>query len=433
MKTRLYPLFLLGLVLCGALSAQGTAPPGFSTRSILNLKGPVLLGGFDVLPGGDILFFRDHFLMRWDGKTAVKVHAFPAGTYGAFVKATGKGVFVGESSTGKIYLMDPVSGKLSARISVRNPFDLVESPSGGIYVSANPGWGAGGSGNRIYLVDPAKGTLDEVARVKGPSGPLAFDKRGNLYYATQAPTYPTPPGAVRILRWTAAQVLGAAGAGSLTEKDASQIWKGLDGAFGMVLDRFGRIYVSDPQKGTVLRLDPASGKKEILLAAPAFPKTGYTVLRLSGEKGPASFDPWQPGSGGRILLCASDYLSFASLVELLPARPVLTCSPWPKAPAGRIRFDLAGGPPSSPALLLLSPLGAAPEAVLPTWGRAPLFLGVLPHPWLLALPLATGGKGGFTLDLLYPGGGPLVVYAQVFFPGTGIPPFTSSPWAVKLL
>ncbi len=426
-------LLLPALSAASGARARDLPLPGFTARVLVRLKGPVLLGGADALPSGELLFFRDNDLVRWNGRTVVKVHSFPRGTMGAFVKATGKGLFAAESTTGTIYKVDPARGKVVPVLKAGYPFDLAESPRGGLFLSANPGWGSGGSGNRIYLVDPSRGTSREVVRLKGPSGPIAFDGGGNLYYATQSPSYPTPPGAVRILRWTEGQVRrAAAGGGVLSEKDAVLVWKGLDGAFGMALDRMGRIYLSDPRKGKLLRLDPAAGKKEILLEAPKFPKAGYTILRFLGGGGAATFDPWQPPGGGRLLVCASDFLSFAALIELRPARPVLTCSPFPMVPPGRIRFQGAGGPSRRPALLLLSPVGAVPEALLPLGRGGPLFLGVLPHPWLLAFPVNTGSKGGFSLDLSYPGGGPLVVFGQVLFGGGGLP-FTSSLLVVKLL
>ena len=426
------PAAVLLAAALGSAPAQDVARAGFASARLLSLSGPVRLGGFDFLPGGGLLLFRDNFLMRWNGKSMTRVRAFPAGSFGAFVRNTGKGIFVGESSSGGVFLLDPVTGRLSRAAAVRFPFDLAESPRGGVYLSANPGWGSGNSGTRIYLLDPGRGSLDEIVRLSGPSGPIAFDGAGNLYYAVQSSTYPTPPGAVRILRWAASRVAGAVGPGFLTEKDARVVWKGLDGAFGMTLDRWGRIYLTDPRKGLLLRLDPSTGGREILLAGPAYPKTGYSFLRMVEGKGPATFDPYQPARGGRILLCASDYLSFAAVAELRPARPRLSCAPAPVVPPGWTRFSLAGGPSASPGLLLLSPRGSPAEIPLFPGRRAPLFLGVLPHPWTIALPFRTGAGGGWTKALNYAGGGPILVYGQAFFTTPGSV-FTSSLLVLRLL
>ncbi len=432
-KALLLPFLLFPLLPARAPGAGGLPAPGFSCRTLLALKGGAFPGGMDLLPGGDLVFFQGNLLFRWDGKKRVLLHAFPAGTAGAFVKYTAKGVFAAESTNGRIYRLDPLSGKTTLIAAVRYPFDLVQAPRGGLYLSANPGWGGGGSGNRIYLLDPARGGLDEIVRLQGPSGPVAFDARGNLYYATQSSTYPTPPGAVRILRWPAARVRAAAGPGYLTAKDAVTVWSNLDGAFGMVLDGMGRIYLTDPRKGILLQLDPEKKKKRILLQAPPFSWTGYTFLRLAGEKGPATLDPWQPPGGGRLVLAASDYLSYSAFLELSPSRPVLASTPWPAVPPGSLSLDLSKGPASSAGILLLSPLGASPEIGLPLGERAPLFLGVLPHPWMLAFPVTTGAKGSFSLKLTYPGGGPMVVYGQVLFLGSPGLPATSSPLGMKLL
>jgi len=429
---RLLPLLLFFLP-AGSCLSQGTTPPGISSRSLISWGGSAFLGGFDVLPGGDVLYFLGSAIMRWDGSKSSRVAAFPKGTFGAFLRVTTRGILVGESTVGGIYFLDLSSGKLSQAAKVKFPFDLAESPSGGIYLSANPGWGGASSGNRIYLLDPVKHTLDEIARVSGPSGPLAFDRAGNLYYAVQSSTYPTPPGAVRILRWEAARVKAAAGPGRLSEKEAVLVRSGLDGAFALSLDRLGRIYLTDPQKGRLLRLTPGRGRPEVLFQARPFSWTGYTYMRLVEGAGPATIDPWQPAGGGRILLAASDYLSFSSLLELRAARPRLTSSPWPRVPSGPLTLALQGGPPSSPVLFLVSPAGNPGEIHLLQGGTGPLFFGVLPHPWLLVLPSATGSGGGAALHLAYPGGGPMTVYCQVFFSSAGGGWATSSLLPLKLL
>ena len=426
--------FLLCLLLPRPGPGRAQVPaPGFSSRVLLALKGGPFSGGMDVLPGGDLVFFQGNRLFRWNGNKTVLLHAFPAGTTGAFVRSTARGVFAAESTRGGVYRLDLLSGKAVLVASVKYPFDLAQAPWGGLYLSANPGWGGQGGGNRIYLLDPVRGKVDEIVRLQGPSGPLAFDAKGNLYYATQSSTYPTPPGAVRVLRWPAARVRAASGPGYLTPKDASVVWNKLDGAYGMVLDRFGRIYLTDPRKGVLLQLDPEKKRKRLLLQAPPFSWTGYTCLRLAGEKGPAALDPWQPPGGGRLILAASDFLSFSAFLEVTPSRPVLASTPWPAVPPGNLSLDLSKGPDSSPGILLLSPLGVYPEVGLPLGERAPLFLGVLPHPWMLAFPVKTGAKGAFSLNLAYPGGGPLAVYGQVLFPGGPGMPATSTLLPLKLL
>lgn len=436
MRTVLLSLLLFSpLLLCRALPAQGLPAPGFALSVRTGAPGaPGAFTGFDLLPGGDLLLLSGSDAVLATATPPRVVFSFPVGTMGAFVRNTACGLFLAESTLGSVLLIDPDSGWFREVVRVGFPFDLAEGPAGELYLSANPGFGTPSSGSRIYLLDPVKGALDEIVRLPGPSGPVAVDGAGALYCAVQSAVYPTPPGAVKVLCWTAAQVKSALGPGQLTEQAAAVAWAGLDGAFGLAVDRMGRLYATDPQKGGVLRFDPGDRSVERLLGATPLTATGHASIRIYAGPGPATLDAYQPAGAGSILVAASDYLTFARVEELRPARPALSSSPWPEVPVGgQLRFALSGAPPGGPVVLLLSPAALPGEAALFLGGRAPLFLGVGPHYLALALVLGADAAGKAALQARYPGGGPMDLFAQAFPAGGPAGLFGSSnPWGVRL-
>lgn len=82
------------------------------------------------------------------------------------------------------YTYSVFDGTTTTNIFVlNNIFDACTAPDGGRYIVANPG----NMGSRIFHFSGTETTL--VANIGGPSGGIACDADGTLYYAYQAPDY----------------------------------------------------------------------------------------------------------------------------------------------------------------------------------------------------------------------------------------------------
>jgi hypothetical protein len=393
----------LALALLGPVTAQLPVPYGFADQlrwqhnRLINLS-------FDLLPGGEVMAADDAALFRLGAQgQRVDVWSLPVGAMVAFVRATpdGTAVLVGESVQGRIYRIDVVSGQGRLLTTVPFPFDMEFLGQGQAILSANLQFGTPGARNQLLLLDAVTGSTRSVASLAGPSGPLALGSDGALFYAAQVYQFPTPPGAVRILRFPPPRVQAAiAGGPVMTEADAGVFAAGLDGAYAMTRDDQGRIYVSDPGTGGVRRFD-AAGRSEAFL-----PATGThfeTVLRFRGP-GPGTFAPCQPDGSGELWCVETDWLQATRLRTVTPVRPRAVHLPANPVPAGQLDLFLTGGPPSGSALCLLSrTLGPGEQHVILGNG-APLWFAIDPSRLVLISWRPVDATGLASLALAVPAG-----------------------------
>ena len=427
------PLLSLALLLlpAAALPGQGLPAAGFGIEVRVKLPGQTFLSGFDLLSGGDLVWLAGSTLYRRGSAGTGKIFTISGTVYGSFVENTVQGVYFAESSRGGLYRYDPAAARTVYLAKVDNAFDLAESPGGSLYLSRGYLVAPNQYRTRISRLHPTKGTLTDVADLSGPSGPLAFDGAGNLYYTVMPQTCPAPPGSIFIVRWSAKQLAQAGPQAQLAVAGGMVAWSGLDGAYDLVLDRWGRACVSDPISGGIRRYRPGSSVPEQLVTVNPLTGTGHTVLRLVTSPAPATLDPWQPTKGAALLAAASDYTLFSQVEELAPRRPALAMKPWPDVPAGPVDLTLRDAPPAVPGIVLLSPAVIPGETPLLPGSLAPLYLGVLPHYTAQVIPLRTTNGGRWNLSLPYHGGGPLRLYAQAYFAAPL--PCSSNPWAFRLL
>ena len=350
MKQLAKHLILSAAALCLSLPALGDVPaPGYSVQSAPN---PAFAAPFTTLPSGDFVTFDGLAVERWD---ALGVHVqtlgtLPSGAWPSFAISdpTGSLVVVGETTNHNVWIVPSTGAGMTPLAALTFNFDAAFSPTAELYVSAAAG--GFGQGNDIYRVAIPSGALQLVAHVPGPSGPIAFDAAGNLYYATQYPGFPAPAGSTDVIRWSAAQVA----AGALTELDATIVCTGLDGASSLAVDpTTQRLYVGEVSflLGTSLirRVGATQASSPVVCDAGNLSILGMQFLAGAG---PATFDAFQPQGGVTLAYGATDFSGTSTRNRLSPKRPRLTLSGPGLTGPGTVTLTLEDGVPNGGAYLL---------------------------------------------------------------------------------
>jgi len=363
------------------------------------------VGAFDAyatLPDGDRVEFDGLEVRRvHDDGTLVAVlgttsrYGFPA-----FVvpDATHAFALVAESSGGKIRRVDLGGAGMTFLAQLDFAYDLVFEDGPSALVSAAPcGFGCG---SEIYRVDLLTGALSLVASVNGPSGPLARDMDGNLYYGlqnTQSPPVPVP-----ILRWTKAQVEGGM---LLHEADAAVFAPGLDAPSSMKFDPVsGHLTVADaPFQGTCCI-------REFDAAGQALGSLVESALYLSNVEpeitsGPGSCQAFQP-EGVALHFRRTDFVASTAEIRTLHAvRPQASMSGPGLSGPGAVTFHVSGAFPNA-SLIVVVGLKSTYDPSEPTYdlGTFLLHTGIdLDHARRLTT-LSTDARGAASFTFQNPGG-----------------------------
>lgn len=439
----LYP-WLVSLVLTAVCPAQAISglPPGYQgdvrfeeNRNALGLR------AFAAGPFLELYAGVDDTLVEVDLSGARRViHQFAPGSGAGLIErpSTGLDLFFVESGTTTLRRRHLITGQQATGSVPANAFDLAVGPGGHVLVSANPLWPALGAYNGIWLVDFAGGNHREVVALQGPSGPLAFDARGNLYYAVQSPTFPTPPGGVRILRFDAARVQATLLGGPALAMQDGAVVLNVDGAYRLAFDDRDRLYWSDPQHGGIERTLPGVGARDPvpLLERPQVPGDHVTLQVQFVQGGAATFDPFQPESGGAVYAAATDWSTRAEVLLLRARRPELTSLPVVSASPGPLLLLASELPANATALICVSALPPTSERSLFVLGGTPLWSGLDFSLPLLSVAVPADGTGAAQLALTNPGGffGKLHFQVMAFAPSATLWPFgTSTVHSLQLL
>ncbi len=343
------------------------------------------------------------------------VHALPPNSSVGFLHITPTELVFGDFGT-SIWRLDLATGAVQSGSMPAFTYDVVVTPGGALLASAVPGLLSGGDAG-IWLVDMAGGQHREVVTLSGPSGPITMGPGGELYYATQVWTFPTPAGSVDLLRFDGATLAAAiAGGPPLTSASASVAVRGLDGAFDLARDDRGRIYISDPQHGDVRRTLPGAAGVDPSAFVPR--PTGPIVpgaLHLSYiEAGAATFDPFQPDTGGTLYASFSDFASIAEVHQVRTARPGLVSAPSSPAPPGNVQFGLDGLPPLAAVALCFSDRPAVPESPLLVLSGTPVWNGLDWRTPPVVVPLLASSTGLASTVIRNPGGTALTLACQAY-------------------
>jgi len=160
------------------------------------------------LADGSRLVFDGRALVRTNGVWTATVASYASFVFPSFVVTDGATAWVGESTNGGLKSIDLNTGLVRPMNTLVFNYDAVLLDARTLLVSAAPcGFNCGSD---LYQLDLVTHQLSLRGNVAGPSGPLARDRAGNVWYGQNSPLYPAPPASSRLLRWSAAQVQGSA-------------------------------------------------------------------------------------------------------------------------------------------------------------------------------------------------------------------------------
>jgi hypothetical protein len=430
------PAALAAILFLSPLPAQAI-PAGFSADVAYHgvFQNANVLGIAASADGSRFFFARGFEIWeQLEGGGIVPLHSFPIGDPpGLLTRPDGADElwFTGFTSR-EVWRLDLGTGdeRMMGR-ALANTFDLVRAPGGEWLATANPLWPRQGARAGVFLLDLAQEQHREIIVLSGPSGPLAFDAAGNLYYATQSDLFPPPPAATDVVRFPAALVADAiAGRRTLTLADAAVVLRGLASGYDLAFDDRGRLYVSAPFGGVVYRSTPGVTGLE---PSPFVDGAGRGATFLAAlPAGPGTFDPWQPRGAGALFVTLSDWqASETHVLRIEPARPALASVPASPAPPGRVTITLRGGPASGFALLCVASRQVQEQPVL-TLSGVPLWFGLDPLS-LWTVPAGLDLAGAADLTFFHAGGLAAEAQLQAVAVSPRLEPASSNPYSLRLL
>ena len=324
-----------------AVQAQDIAP-GFAT--VERHAMPVFAVQATLADGTYFQFDGAAFTLHAaDGTLLANLGTLPGQVFPSFARLDPGETYalVGESSNGDVFAVDLAGGGFTLVANVPLNYDAVFEDAGHALLSV----GTFAPRTRIERLDVATGVRDLVARVQGFQGPLALDALGRLYYVTQATVFPTPPGSLEILRWSAAQIASGA---VLGEADAAVVVDGLDGGSSLAID--------PPSQNLVLAELNASGAipDRIRILSPRGEPLGEVAstsvtlgqLDVRSGSGTGELRAFQP-AGSRLACVVTDFNVFAAdRIVLEPARPTATLT-GPGVGRGAMTLTIEGAAPDA--------------------------------------------------------------------------------------
>ncbi|NQU76263.1 MAG: PEP-CTERM sorting domain-containing protein [Planctomycetes bacterium] len=177
---------------------------------------------------------------RYDGAASTNIFSNGDVYAGSWLTANGQYVYFNEDMYYNVYRYDTsAGGGAENALQHTNMWGFFFHDDGVFISGADDNWES-----HVYYaaVDQLTGTISapqDIGAVGDPSGPIAFDAVGNLYFASGY-------AAGRILKYTAGEVAEAVGGVSLLADPAAHAWAdfsgtGLDGATGMAFDSSGAL------------------------------------------------------------------------------------------------------------------------------------------------------------------------------------------------
>jgi len=328
------------------------------------------------LADGSRLVFDGRSLVRTNGVWTATIASYATFVFPSFVVTDGVTAWVGESTNGSLKSIDLTTGLVRVMNTLVFNYDAVLLDARTLLISAAPcGFSCGSD---LYQLDLSTHQLSLRGHVAGPSGPLARDRAGNVWYGQNSPLYPAPPASSRLLRWSAAQVQGSA---LLSDSNATVIQAQLDGVADLAVDLEG---------GLVLVSQARLGKEsEIIALNLAGQWQGYVArgtpwfsgLALLDSAGPGSFHAWS-GAGTQLWCVASEFVWGGpdKLLAFEPRRAVAhtTGSGMP----GLVTWSVSGAPAQGSWTLLAAPrqMWSGSESVW-RWSDAPFTSAIAPSAW----------------------------------------------------
>lgn len=397
----------LSLLLLSTTLAAQIVPPGYG-ETIQNL--PAGVGNVLLVPQG-LIWFNGTTLVLDDGTSQRTLLSFPSSVFGSFtIDVGGNAVLFGESSGGGVWWV-PVSpqGQPRKLADVLFNYDACAWTSTHALISAKTG-GFTTPDNDILAIDLTTGAIDVVAVLPGASGPVVLDRAGGLIYGTASLQFPTPPGSTDILRFTAAQLASAIGPHVLTLQDAAVLHRGLDAAGALMIDDDDDLFVVDWMNQTVVELDDIRSGPSQRRTFLSYPAQGPSATSLqfvpTGGISPESFEPYQPRTGGEMLVFESTFNGPRQLRRIQPQRSNLAVAPASPVPAGPFMLTLERAPPGAAFTFAIVPGGPHPlEFVVrvPGFEQPVLWNAALFVPPMITFSGVLDGQGRMAQSGLNPG------------------------------
>lgn len=379
--------------------AADTPSNGFSLTSLpfptQNVTATLSTGEIAAFDGVSIdLYAADGALLQHLG--SLPAAAFP----GVFeLDPTESFLLFGESTAGDLYRVALDGSGMTFLANLVFNYDAAFESAGTAVVSAaSCGFFCG---SELWRLDVQSGALTLLASLTGPSGPLAFGPGGLLYYATQSEDYPAPPGSTDVVFFLPTQLQGGV---LLHDADAFPFTAGFDGGGDLELDpSSGALYLAENNFSTgANRVRQVAGT---LAGSPVIVEgsPGNTIDRLEfvPGAGPATFQPYQPSSGGLLRYSTTDFAGFADRVAVRPARPqALLLGPGASGP-GRVELRVTGAEPGGTLIVAYGPQGTwdpLEATYLLSGAAAPVHTGLVLETLQLVpvvLPVDAGGEGSF--------------------------------------
>lgn len=235
-----------------ALLCAGVSHADISSGNVVTVYDNPFTGknitGFNWSSGGDLYWMegdanwaQDMKVHKYDGSTLSTVYT--AAAYSGFwVLSQGDNIFFDNGSETALYKYDSVAGGTPTQVHQQNNAWGYTLHGGGVFVSGSDvNWDAhlyyfaiDGNGNQ-------SGSLVDLGLMGSPSGPMAFDANGNLYYAAGYSTG-------KIYKYSAAEVAAAIAGTPLTNPAGHEFIDfnsfGYPGATGMEFDSKGHLVVT---------------------------------------------------------------------------------------------------------------------------------------------------------------------------------------------
>jgi hypothetical protein len=223
-------------------------------------------GGLSHLPDGDILAFKSDYS---NGPALTLIDAnndgFPVGgeqilkqfdnsVFADFVQVSPRGTFalagIGGSSD-MVYRIDLSTYEVTPYFNLPYNYDLTfiinegEADATEAYVSSNPTFNPfdflSSGPNVISLVRLGQTPqIIPVIEIPGtPSGPIAVNKHGDVYYIKGTYSYPAPAGSSTLLRFSSEDIAQAISSSTTLSEAQADASVALDGGFDMVFHSLG--------------------------------------------------------------------------------------------------------------------------------------------------------------------------------------------------
>lgn len=340
------------IALATPLLALDTVGAGFGADSAQALPSYTAFASYDTLPNGNRLVYNgaEIYIEAADGTFLQTIAGTPMPGYPSFLQVDPTETFaiLGESTNGAIYRVS-LTGTLTPLATLAFNYAFTFEPGAATGLVSAAVCGKTGCTNFLQRLDVTTGALTPIAMIDGPSGPVAFSPAGDLYYATQSNSWPTPPGFVDILRWSSAQV--ATGPFPLTAARATVFVNGLDGGESLAFDpQFGNLFVSGSpggENGRILEID-RYGQVVGTVASSLDYIADIEIFEGAGDGAMAAFQP----AGKRLQYRATDFvLATARVVRVSPRRPELVAV---QNMDGTMTISLTGATPNSSCFVISS-------------------------------------------------------------------------------